>query len=52
MQMKNFINLPHHSKEEMGLRGRILVEEKFDEKKVLSSILARIKALITKGSNL
>ncbi len=49
-KMKAFLQLPLEEKEKMGLEGRRLVEERFDERNVVASIVSEIEKLLAKAS--
>jgi len=44
-KMTRFVDLPIHSREEMGRRGRLHVQTKFDEQVVISRYLSVITAI-------
>ena len=45
-KMNAFLNLPLKKREEMGLQGRKIIEERFDEKKVAEVITNRINSIL------
>ena len=46
-KIKFFLALTLKEKEKMGFEGRILVEDRFEQEKVVSSILGEIRKLLS-----
>ena len=46
-KMSVFLNLPLKKRREMGLQGRKVIERRFDEKKVVGTIINRINNILT-----
>ena len=45
-KMSVFLNLPLKKRSEMGLQGRKIIEKRFDEKKVVGTIINRINSIL------